>query len=218
MTIGIGLFFMLLLPPSVGNGRPLISLGKWSYFTSREEYILMRRVLLDDPAKTASKLSISGRDVWATVRNPRILVHVLITLMSLISTSAVNSYAPSVIKSLGFSAVKANALNSVGNFIAIGIVLVLGYIALVFDVSCVFFNSLPLFLTLNSDRTNRRGITVLIAALWCLISFSCLRQSTHYPKWNRYAAVTAGVATNSIVQYVYILPVFKSQDAHQDPI
>jgi hypothetical protein len=126
---------MLLLPPSVGNGKPLISFGKWSYFTSREGDILVRRVLLDDPTKTASKLSISGREVWTTVRNPRILVHVLISLMSLISTSAVNAYAPSVIKSLGFSAVRANSLNSVGNFVAIVIVVVLGYMALVPDVS-----------------------------------------------------------------------------------
>jgi acetylglutamate synthase len=135
MTIAIGIIFGLFFPPSVGNGKPLISFGKWSYFNSREEYILVRRVLLDDPGKTAAHLSISGGDVWLTVRNPRVLVHVLITLMSIISASAINVYAPSIIKSLGFSAVQANALFSVGNLIAAVIVLVLGYIALVYNFS-----------------------------------------------------------------------------------
>lgn len=129
ITIGIGIIFTLLLPPRVGYPKPLIGLGRWSYFTPREQYILVRRVLLDDPSKTTSELSISGRDVWHTVRNPRILVHVLITLSSTISVQAEQTYAPSIIKSLGFSSVKANALFSVGNFIAAAMAVILGFLA-----------------------------------------------------------------------------------------
>lgn len=129
MTIGIGILFALFLPPRVDNGKPLIGGGKWSYFTSREQDILVRRVLLDDPAKTTSQVAISGRDVWRTVRNARILVHVLITLTSVVSVNAVQTYAPSIIKSLGFSAVHANALFSVGNFLAAVIVVLLGFLA-----------------------------------------------------------------------------------------
>lgn len=129
MTIGIGILFILFLPPSVRNPRPLIGFGRWSYFNSREQYILVRRVLLDDPAKTTSELKISGRDVWHTVRDPRILVHLLITLTSTISVQAVQTYSPSIIKSLGFSTVKANALFSVGNFVAAVNVVLLGFLA-----------------------------------------------------------------------------------------
>ncbi|KAL1964854.1 hypothetical protein VTN77DRAFT_6356 [Rasamsonia byssochlamydoides] len=183
MTVGIGIIFILFLPPSVGNGKPLISCGKWSYFTPHEQYILVRRVLLDDPAKTTSQVSISGRDVWQTVRNPRILVHVLITLTSMISVTAVQTYAPSIIKSLGFTPVQANALFSVGNFAAAVISVLLGFLA---------------------DRTKRRGPAAFIAALWSLIAYACLRQSVHFPKWNRYAAIVAATATNSVIHVVNV--------------
>ncbi|GAD96777.1 conserved hypothetical protein [Paecilomyces variotii No. 5] len=179
ITIGIGIIFILLLPPRVGNPKPLIGFGRWSYFTPREQYILVRRVLLDDPAKTTSELSITGRDVWKTVRDPRILVHVLITLSSTISVQAVQTYAPSIIKSLGFTSVKANALFSVGNFIAAAMAVILGFLA---------------------DRIRRRGPSALIGSVWCLVSYACLRESIHFPKWNRYAAIVFAVATNSMVQ------------------
>lgn len=132
ITIGIGFIFILFLPPSVSKGSPLISGGKWSYFTPREQYILVRRILLDDPAKTTGQLRISGKEVLRTIRKPRILVHNLITLTSTISVSAVQGYGPSIIKSLGFKTVRANAMASVGNFIAAFVVVILGFVALVF--------------------------------------------------------------------------------------
>jgi hypothetical protein len=91
----------------------------------------VRRVLLDDPAKTNSYISITGRDIWNTVKDPRILVHLLITMEATVSVNAVQTYSPSIIKSLGYTAVQANALNSVGNFIAAIIVVTLGYVSLV---------------------------------------------------------------------------------------
>lgn len=127
--MAVGIIFILLLPPKVGNGRPLIGFGKFNYFTAREEYILVRRVLLDDPAKTDSHISISRREVWQTAKNPRIWIHLLITLTATISVNAVNTYSPSIIKSLGWTSVQANALNSVGSFIAAIIIVILGFIA-----------------------------------------------------------------------------------------
>lgn len=127
--MAIGIIFILFLPPSVSNGSPLIARGKWSYFNQRERYILVRRVLLDDPAKSNGQLHISGSEVWKTVKNPRILIHVLISLTATISVNAVQTYSPSIIKSLGFTAVKSNALFAVGNFIACILAVTLGFIA-----------------------------------------------------------------------------------------
>lgn len=128
VTITIGLLFILLLPPSVHNSAPLISFGKWSYFSPREHHILARRVVLDDPAKTTGQLRISGRDIWHTVKKPRILVHVLISMSATIPVNAVQTYGPSIIKSLGFKTVRANAMASVGNFIAAVVAVSLGFI------------------------------------------------------------------------------------------
>ncbi|PQE18887.1 MFS transporter protein [Rutstroemia sp. NJR-2017a BVV2] len=179
VTITIGLLFILLLPPSVHNSSPLISLGKWSYFTPREHHILSRRVLLDDPAKTTGQLRISGQDIWNTVKKPRILVHVLISMSATIPVNAVQTYGPSIIKSLGFKTVRANAMASVGNFIAAVVAVTLGFVC---------------------DKTGRRGPCVLFAATWCLIAYACLRVSIGESKWRRYAAVVFSMATNSNVQ------------------
>jgi hypothetical protein len=52
----------------------------------------------------------------------------------------------------------------------------------------------------NSDYTQHRGFSVLIAAAWSLIAYSCLRQSIHHSKWPRYAAIVAANATNTVIQ------------------
>ncbi|CCD48822.1 hypothetical protein ACHAPF_004207 [Botrytis cinerea] len=183
ITIGIGFIFILFLPPSVSKGSPLISGGKWSYFTPREQYILVRRILLDDPAKTTGQLRISGKEVLRTIRKPRILVHNLITLTSTISVSAVQGYGPSIIKSLGFKTVRANAMASVGNFIAAFVVVILGFVA---------------------DKTGRRGPAVVFGATWCVIAYACLRISIGESKWHRYAAVVFSMATNSNVHILNV--------------
>lgn len=180
ITVGIGLVFLLLLPPRVGDGRPLASLGRWSYFDSRESYILVRRVLLDDPAKTTNHLHIAGRDVARAARNPRILVHTLITLTATVPVNAINTYGPSVIKSFGYSAVHANAMSSVGPFIAVAMVLLLGWLC---------------------DATGRKGPFVLLGAVWSMIAFTCLREGTtnQWSRGRKYAAVVFSMSTNSVV-------------------
>ncbi|KAH7024883.1 major facilitator superfamily domain-containing protein [Microdochium trichocladiopsis] len=186
ITVAIGLIFFALLPPSVGQGSPWISFGKWSYFTPRETYIIKRRVLLDDPAKLhGTKIRITGTDVWKTVKDPRILVHVLISLTATTPVSAINTYGPSVIKSLGFDAVRANAMASVGQFISVVLVLVLGWLA---------------------DKTNRKAPAVIFGAVWSVIAFTCLRQSS-FGGWGvgrRYAAVVFSMATNSTVHILNV--------------
>lgn len=180
ITIGIGLLFMLLLPPRVGDGRPVISFKRWSYFDQRESYILVRRVLLDDPAKTNNHIHISMRDIATTCKNPRILVHILVTLTSVTPVSAINTYGPSVIKSFGYSTVKANAMSSVGSFIAVVMVLILGWLC---------------------DLTGKKGPFVLFGAVWSMIAFTCLREATaqNWAQGMKYAAVAMSMATNSVV-------------------
>ncbi|KAI5921860.1 MFS general substrate transporter [Camillea tinctor] len=184
ITVTIGVIFLLFLPPAVGNGRPLISFGRWSYFTSRESHILSRRVLLDDPAKAhGDRVRISGADILETVRNPRVLLHVVITLTSAIPSISINTYAPSVIKSLGYGAVRANAMASVGCFVSVVLVVALGRLA---------------------DRSGVRGPCLLLQALWALIAFACLRESVDWGSGRRYAAVVFSSAANFVVHILNV--------------
>lgn len=113
ITLFIGIVFTLLVPPSAGDGRPLIGGGRWSYFTKRESHIIRNRVLLDDPRKARGHIQITGQDIWQTLKQPRIMQHVFLTLVAMSGFQGITQYTPSMIKALGFDAVKANALTSV---------------------------------------------------------------------------------------------------------
>lgn len=128
ITIFAGIVFILFLPPAVGNGKPLISAGRWSYFTERESHIIRNRVLLDDPRKAKGHIKISGSDILSTVRQLRVWIHVFITLSNICTVQGLSTYTPSMIKSFGFGAIRANALASVGTYCAIVFMLILSYL------------------------------------------------------------------------------------------
>lgn len=102
-------------------------MGRWSYFSPREKRIILDRVLLDDPLKTREHIKITGRDIWKTVTQITTLQHMLITLVAMSGFQGLNTYTPSMIKSFGFSAVRANALASVPVYASIVWTTILAY-------------------------------------------------------------------------------------------
>ncbi|KAJ5925435.1 hypothetical protein N7454_008074 [Penicillium verhagenii] len=169
ITLFIGIVFTLLVPPSAGDGRPLIAFGRWSYFTERESHIIRNRVLLDDPKKARGHIQISKSDVWKALKNPRIMQHVFITLVSMSAFQGLTQYTPTMIKSLGFSSIKANALSSVPVYCGIVWLTILSFLA---------------------DRTGHRGPFVLLAITWNVISYACLRTDPyHSGQWHRYGVI-----------------------------
>ncbi|KAI9733266.1 MAG: hypothetical protein M1834_003350 [Cirrosporium novae-zelandiae] len=184
ITIFIGFIFILFLPPTVGNGYPLISRGKWSYFTPRESHIMINRVLVDDPAKARGGIRITGGNILDTVKQPRIWVHVLITMTSVISIQGLSTYTPSIVKSFGYGTIQANALASVGYY------------------GCVVLTMCLAFL---SDRTYRRGPFVLVSITWQLITYACLRTILYrVSKWHRYAILMLANVPNSAIHVLNI--------------
>ncbi|KAL3457149.1 major facilitator superfamily domain-containing protein [Aspergillus heterothallicus] len=169
ITLFIGIVFVLLVPPKVGDGRPLASRGRWSYFTPRESHIATRRVLMDDPGKATGHLKITGRDILKTVRQPRIIQHFFITLVAMSGFQGLSQYTPSMIKSFGFGAVRANALASVPVYCGMIWILILSYFA---------------------DKVGHRGPFVLISITWNVISYACLRVTpATSSRWHRYGVL-----------------------------
>lgn len=120
ITLFIGVVFVLLIAPAVGDGRALITMGgRWSYFSERESHICRSRVLLDDPNKARGGISITWADIKSTISQHRIWQHWFITLVSMSAFQGLVQYTPTLIKTMGFSAVRANALASVGPYIGI---------------------------------------------------------------------------------------------------
>lgn len=122
---------MLLIPPGVENSTPLISLGKWSYFTRRQHHIMVNRLVLDDPGKASGKIRINFGDIRAICRSFNMWLHLLITCGTLMATSSAVTYGPRIIKQMGFTAVKANALFCIAPIIAGIISIILGAISYV---------------------------------------------------------------------------------------
>ncbi|KAL4925258.1 major facilitator superfamily domain-containing protein [Aspergillus undulatus] len=169
ITLTIAIIFVLFVPPKAGDGRPLISAGRWSYFTPRESHIATQRVLLDDRNKAAGDIKITGRDIWNTVRQPRVIQHFFITLVAMSGFQGLTQYTPSMIKSFGFGAVRANALASVPVYCGMLLILILSYL---------------------SDKTGHRGPFVLIAITWNVISYACLRVTPATSgRWHRYGVI-----------------------------
>ncbi|OJJ95144.1 hypothetical protein ASPACDRAFT_36836 [Aspergillus aculeatus ATCC 16872] len=171
ITIVAAILFILFIPKKAGDGSPLASMGRWSYFNAREKQIIRDRVLLDDPLKArGDRIKITGRDVWDTVRKPTVIQHFMITLVSMSAFQGLNQYAPSMIKSFGFSAVRANALASVAVYASIVWLTILAWL---------------------SDKTGKRGIFVLLCITWNVISYTCLRtMPDDSSRWHKYAVIT----------------------------
>ncbi|KAH6973441.1 major facilitator superfamily domain-containing protein [Ilyonectria sp. MPI-CAGE-AT-0026] len=111
ITIVIGIVFILFIPPSVGNGKPLISFGRWSYVTEKESLILVNRVILDDPSKmNESKARLGGQDILEFMKKPKKWLYVLITMSSVCAVHSLSTYGPRMLKSSGFSTTNANAM------------------------------------------------------------------------------------------------------------
>ncbi|KAJ5109189.1 hypothetical protein N7456_005864 [Penicillium angulare] len=174
ITIFIGLVFLLALPPKVGDGRPLISGGRWSYFTDSESRIILSRLKNDQQKTDSTKMKIIGRDVWNTVRRLNVLQHVFLSLVSATAVVGLHTYTPSIIESFGFDNITANALASVPIFASMLLLLILSIL---------------------SDSTGCHGPFVLIAITWKVIGFAFLRVMPQTAsKWHKYGTIAGASA------------------------
>jgi len=136
-----GLILGFLLPDSSKNPSSAFLHGV-TLFSKREVHILKTRVLLDDPLKGQKKSWIGFGAFKKLVRGRllsfrfttligttnvatyqlidwRMWVHFLIALCNSGPTRGFDTYAPTIIRNLGFTALSSNALASVGLFLQI---------------------------------------------------------------------------------------------------
>ncbi|KFY77654.1 hypothetical protein V499_03001 [Pseudogymnoascus sp. VKM F-103] len=139
VTCFLAVVAYLYLPHSAP--KPKSFFGKsWNIFTEREAAILTTRVLRDDATKgyTQGK-SVQIQDLKDTFMDWKIYGHVVSAFLSMLMIYPINTYAPSLIKSLGFGGYNANGLNSVGSVVS-----------LIISISIAW----------NSDRTQERGFHI----------------------------------------------------------
>jgi len=108
--------------------------------------------------------------VWKTVTNVYKWPHFLATACVFATWCPLTTYTPSIIMSLGFTRVQANALAAIGYLMTLPVVLFFAWL---------------------SDKTKKRGLTVMIAISVYLVALVVLRLvQPHVGRWSRFGLWT----------------------------
>ncbi|KAK2745155.1 hypothetical protein FQN55_006279 [Onygenales sp. PD_40] len=171
-TIAVSICILVFLPGSPDNPKPLVSKGLIR-FSEMEKLILRTRLESDDAEKKdgSQGLRIPLRTVGKTVLYYRRWPHFIATACVFSTWSPLTTYSPTIIMTLGFDRIRANALCAIGGFISLGVVFFFAWL---------------------SDRTNKRGLTVM-AAITCYLIVLIVTKTLHphVGKWSRFGLWTA---------------------------
>lgn len=126
-----------------------------------------------------SRAGMSKEAVLAALLDYRLWLHMFLNIVALAPKGGLQLYGPTIIKSLGFSTVNANLLNSVSSFL----VIVLSFL-----------------IAFASDKTGLRGPWCIVALSWSLIFSGALYGSVHGQKWVKYALFTLLSGGNALAQ------------------
>ncbi|KAF4624572.1 hypothetical protein G7Y89_g13596 [Cudoniella acicularis] len=139
LTSFLAIIAFFYMPHSAA--RPKSFLGhSFNVFTPRQASILTMRTLREDPSKARGyHAAVSAQDIKDTFLDWRVYGHIITAFLSMLMITPMNTYAPSIIQSLGFTQYAANGMNSVGS--AVSLILVLS-------------------LAFNSDRVRERGFHI----------------------------------------------------------
>ncbi|PWI65691.1 hypothetical protein PCL_06896 [Purpureocillium lilacinum] len=145
LTCVLGVAAYIYLPH--GAAEPKTCFGKSvCLFSDHEASIIVTRVIRNDTSKAHRyRKPVLPSHIVETFTDWRLYGHLVAALLSMVMIAPMNTYAPSIIKSLGFTALQANGLNSVGSVCA-----------LILSVSLAF----------SSDKFHERGIHIAVGYSW----------------------------------------------------
>lgn len=170
-TMCVSIILLFLLPGSPDQPKPLLSKGL-IHFAPTDLTALKTRIERDDPERRsgAQGLHIPPSLVWRTIKHYRRWPSFISTFAVFSTWSPLTTYTPSILVALGFDRIEANALACLGGFLALGVVFFFGWL---------------------SDRTNKRGITVMIAqSCYLAILIIAYAVHPHVGRWSRYVLWT----------------------------
>ncbi|KAF9355506.1 hypothetical protein BGX26_006468 [Mortierella sp. AD094] len=148
--IGVLSFFILPEGPTATRGYLRFS----GYLTERQELIAVTRLIRDDPSKAdPSKKVVPKADVWRAVTSPKVWPNILIGFFGLLPSTPIASFAPLILKMLGFDALKSNLM------------IIPGYILGLIIMSAVSY---------SSDRFNERAFHGAAATLYYAVCVAAL--------------------------------------------
>ncbi|KAK4183024.1 putative transporter [Podospora australis] len=171
-TVSVSFILIFFLPGSPDTPKPLLSPGLIKFNTNDQD-VLQKRLEKDDTEKRggAQGMEIPLKLVWTTITHYRRWPHFISTFAVFSTWSSLTTYTPSIMVSLGWDPIAANALAAVGGALSLVMVFLFAYI---------------------SDRTNLRGGTVILAQVCFLIVLIVAREvHPHVGRWSRWGLWTA---------------------------
>ena len=163
----IGLVSFLYLPPSPTQTKSRFR-GKEGWFSEREEYIMVNRVIRDDPSKgdMHNRQALSPKALWRSLSDYDMWPIYLLGLSWLIPNNPMTQYLTLQLKAAGFGTFETNLLT------------IPAYVLFIIQL---------LFWTWVSEKTNQRFLTGLVSQIWCfpiLIALETISKKTGpWPKW-----------------------------------
>ncbi|XEV07136.1 hypothetical protein FSHL1_012423 [Fusarium sambucinum] len=176
-TLVIFFVFILFLPRSPIHTKPIH--GCFDLFSPRDREIMHGRIYREDISKTEAHAQITFGGIISALTDYRLWIHTILNVVALAPKGGLQLYGPTIIRSLGFSKVNSNLLNSVSSF-------------------CVVFLSFAI--AWASDRTKLRGLWCMVAFLWSITFSGALFGSTNQDKWTKYALFTLLSSGNALSQ------------------
>ncbi|OIW30418.1 MFS general substrate transporter [Coniochaeta ligniaria NRRL 30616] len=170
-TMSVSLLLVLFLPGSPDNPRPLLSPGIIR-FSKQDREVLQLRLELDDDEKRhgARGMKIPLSLVWKTIKHYKRWPHYFSTFAVFSTWAPLTTYTPTIIMNLGFDRIAANALAAVGASLALVVVFIFAFI---------------------SDKTNKRGLSVMLAQACYLIALIVAHSvQPHVGKWSKWGLWT----------------------------
>ncbi|KAE8334590.1 hypothetical protein BDV24DRAFT_156742 [Aspergillus arachidicola] len=185
-TITTAILILLLLPQSPSNPRPYLLKRGVISFSPEDRDILLTRTSrregeseseseIESESETASKTHSPSPTYQSNIKkallNYRRWPHFLLAPCVFSTWSPLTTYTPTIMMTLGFTRLQSNALTAIGATLALPLVFLFSYI---------------------SDRTTKRGLTV-VAAVTCylivLIMCRCLLPRVE-GKWGKFGIWT----------------------------
>ncbi|EWG50578.1 hypothetical protein FVEG_09756 [Fusarium verticillioides 7600] len=170
-TFIIGLFSWVLMPPGPCQTKSWFR-GKNGWFNEREEYIMVNRLLRDDPSKgdMNNREAVNLPKLWKAVKDWEQWPLYIIGLMVYIPPAPFNTYLSFILRQIGFSVFEANLLAIPSQFLyAVNL----------------------LIITWLSERVQERGMLSSLSNIWI---FPWVLALVVLPgdisPWVRYALIT----------------------------
>ncbi|KAH7142756.1 major facilitator superfamily domain-containing protein [Dactylonectria estremocensis] len=198
LTCVLAVVAYLYLPHSSASPKSIF--GKsLNMFSQREASILVTRVIRNDPTKASrSKEPVSISHILETFADWRLYGHLIAALLTMVMIAPMNTYAPSIIKDLGFTSLQANGLNSVGSICA-----------LVWSLSLAF----------SSDKFRERGFHIALGYSFAVAGLLWLALApTHVGKWGLYGGVVWTQMSMGSAQAINAAWLTAKMEDHKRPI